>query len=265
MKKLAFTMLALSVFAFIACSSDSGTESQADQPVSQESETDTVELTLQSDISDLEERIAALEVELASLPAGPQGAVGPAGPAGPAGEQGAVGEQGPEGPQGPAGSTGATGATGVAGASGSDGALAGLTCNDEEFVATLSSSWQCAELGVTQSGALSGIVPNNPCCQMSDLVSQHGFSAVGFETNNTCDFNHCDLSVVGVSDHSICSLTGSVGNVGFTQTTSGVDTFTSFIDVNWLQVLGEDLGMPTNQNNSFSVQVMCGQGVVQAQ
>ena len=103
MKKLTFTLLGLSVFAFIACSSDSGNESQADQPISQESETDTVELTLQLDISDLEERIAALESELASLPAGPQGPAGPAGPAGPSGEQGAVGEQGPEGPQGPAG------------------------------------------------------------------------------------------------------------------------------------------------------------------
>ena len=63
MKKLAIPVLVLSVFAFIACSSDSGTESQVDQ-LSQESETDTVELTQQSDISDLEERIAALELSL---------------------------------------------------------------------------------------------------------------------------------------------------------------------------------------------------------
>ena len=265
MKKLVFSMLALSVFAFIACSSDSGTESQADQPVSQESETDTVELTLQSDISDLEERIMALEVELASLPAGPQGPVGPVGPAGPVGEQGAVGEQGPEGPQGPVGSTGATGATGAAGASGSDGALAGLTCNDEEFVATLSSSWQCAELGVTQSGSLSGTTSMNQCCSVSSLVSQHGYSAVGLETSQMCDEFFCYFEVVGVADHSVCSLSGSVGNNSFTQTTNGVTTNTGSIMVDWQLAIGDQLMHPHMSNLSFSVQVMCGQGVIAAQ
>ena len=133
------------MFAFSACSSDNENESQADPPVRGEYGADTVELTQQSDISDLEERIAALEAELASLPAGP----GPASRTLDLPVTGPAGEQGPQGPAGPAGATGATGATG---ASGSDGALAGLTCNDEEFVATLSSSWQCAELGVTSQG-----------------------------------------------------------------------------------------------------------------
>ena len=261
MKKVAIPMIVLSMFAFIACSSDNGNESQADQ-LSQESETDTVELTQQSDISDLEERIAVLEAELASLPAGPQGPVGPAGPAGPVGEQGPAGEQGPEGPAGPAGATGATGATG---ASGSDGALAGLTCNDEEFVATLSSSWQCAELGVTQSGSLSGTTDEFQCCSIQDLVSGYGYSAVGLETARICDDMDCDFSVVGVADHSICSLTGSVGNNSFTQTTQGVDTYPDRISVHWNLAIGDDLMMPHMSNLSFSVQVMCGQGVVAAQ
>ena len=238
MKKLAIPMIVLSVFAFIACSSDSGTESQADQ-LSQESETDTVELTQQSDISDLEERIAALEAELASLPAGPQG------------------------PAGPAGATGAVGATGAAGASGSDGALAGLTCNDEEFVATLSSSWQCAELGVTQGGVLSGTVSNSQCCTIASWVANDGYSAVGLDTNVICDDGGCEFVVVGVADHSICTLSGSVGNDNFTHTSSDVFVNSNGMFVDWFGVLNDQLG--ASEGDSFSVQITCGQGVVAAQ
>ena len=261
MKKLAIPVLVLSVFAFIACSSDSGPESQADQPVSEESETDIVELTQQSDIADLEERIAALEAELASLPAGPQG---PAGPAGPVGEQGPAGEQGPEGPAGP---PGATGATGAAGASGSDGALAGLTCNDEEFVATLSSSWQCAELGFTYRGFLTGVLPSLPCCSINDLINNHDFFMTGFRGHRSCDDVTCEVAVTGVPDHSTCSLTGSVGNTGFTEASPGVDTdlFAEFINVDWSAAIGEILGGAGNEGENFSLEVKCGQGVVAAQ
>ena len=264
MKKLAIPVLVLSVFAFIACSSDSGPESQADQPVSEESETDIVELTQQSDIADLEERIAALEAELASLPAGPQGPAGPAGPAGPVGEQGPAGEQGPEGPAGPAG---ATGATGAAGASGSDGALAGLTCNDEEFVATLSSSWQCAELGFAYRGFLTGVVPTLPCCAINDLINNHDFFMTGFRGHRACDDMSCEFAVTGVPDHSTCSLTGSVGNTGFTEASLGVDTDLSaeFINVDWSNAIGEFLGDPGTEGENFSLEVICGQGVVAAQ
>ena len=261
MKKLAIPVLVLSVFAFIACSSDSGPESQADQPVSEESETDIVELTQQSDIADLEERIAALEAELASLPAGPQG---PAGPAGPVGEQGPAGEQGPEGPAGP---PGATGATGAAGASGSDGALAGLTCNDEEFVATLSSSWQCAELGFTYRGFLTGVLPSLPCCSINDLINNHDFFMTGFRGHRSCDDVTCEIAVTGVPDHSTCSLTGSVGNTGFTEASLGVDTdlFAEFINVDWSAAIGDLLGGAGSEGENFSLEVKCGQGVVAAQ
>ena len=261
MKKLTIPVLVLSVFAFIACSSDSGPESQADQPVSEESETDIVELTQQSDIADLEERIAALEAELASLPAGPQG---PAGPAGPVGEQGPAGEQGPEGPAGP---PGATGATGAAGASGSDGALAGLTCNDEEFVATLSSSWQCAELGFTYRGFLTGVLPSLPCCSINDLINNHDFFMTGFRGHRSCDDVTCEIAVTGVPDHSTCSLTGSVGNTGFTEASLGVDTdlFAEFINVDWSAAIGDLLGGAGSEGENFSLEVKCGQGVVAAQ
>ena len=246
------------MFAFIACSSDNGNESQADQ-LSQESETDTVELTQQSDISDLEERIAALEAELASLPAGPQGPAGPAGPAGPTGPAGPAGEQGPEGPAGPAGATGATGATG---ASGSDGALAGLTCNDEEFVATLSSSWQCAELGATIDGFLSGQAGGGGlCCNIADFMQNESFTAVGFDLTEDCSHGNCFFKVNGVADHNICSLSGTFNNTSFNTNSTGVNVMASGIDVLWSLAAGVDLFT----NAPLTVSVNCGQGVVAAQ
>ena len=100
---------------------------------------------------------------------------------------------------------------------------------------------------------------------MSDLVSNYSFSAVGFETGRSCYEFRCEFAVVGVADHSICSSTGSVGNIGFTQTTLGVDTFAGYFNVQWDQAIGDLLGSPTNSDDSFSVQVQCGQGVVAAQ
>ena len=100
---------------------------------------------------------------------------------------------------------------------------------------------------------------------MSDLVSNYRFSAVGFDKPvGLADEFRCEFAVVGVADHSICSLTGSVGNIGFTQTTLGVDTFAGYFNVQWDQAIG-DLLSPTNSDDSFSVQVQCGQGVVAAQ
>ena len=75
----------------------------------------------------------------------------------------------------------------------------------------------------------------------------------------------CEFEVVGVADHSICSLTGSVGNNSFTKTTSGVDTFPDRITVDWFLAIGDNIDVPHMSNLSFSVQVMCGQGVIAAQ
>lgn len=92
-----------------------------------------------------DERVAAVENQLADLqarvvelenapgmpgpvgppgpegPAGPAGETGPAGAAGPAGATGAEGPRGQTGPQGPIGLTGATGASGPTGPAGADG------------------------------------------------------------------------------------------------------------------------------------------------
>ena len=45
----------------------------------------------------------------------------------------------------------------------------------------------------------------------------------------------------------------------------GVDTFAGYFNVQWNQAIGDLLGSPTNWDDSFSVQVQCGQGVVAAQ
>ena len=255
MKRLLSLLLLFCVFGAVACSSDSSDESAEGS--------DSVELTMQSDTSELEERIAALEAELANLSAGP---AGPAGPAGADGADGAVGpkgdkgDPGTDGSVGPAGPAGATGATGTAG---SDGALSGLTCNDEEFVATISGSWQCAELGVTQGGSLSGTTSGNPCCDIGGWVRDHGYSAVGLDTTFYCGDDRCEFAVVGVADHSICTLSGSVGNDNFTNTSAGVTVSQDNIEVNWSTLFGNPLDT-AHLGHSLSVQLTCGQGVIAA-
>ena len=80
-----------------------------------------------------------------------------------------------------------------------------------------------------------------------------------------CDENFCYFEVVGVADHSVCSLSGSVGNNSFTQTTNGVTTNIGSIMVDWQLAIGDQFMHPHMSNLSFSVQVMCGQGVIAAQ
>ena len=282
MKRLLPLLVLFCVFGAVACSSDSSDKSTEGS--------DSVELTMQSDTNELEDRIAALEAQLANLPAGPagpagadgtdgtDGAVGPQGPAGADGTDGAVGPQGPAGATGATGDAGATGATGATGsdgaqglqgetgAAGSDGALSGLTCDNQEFVATLSGSWQCAALGVTQGGSLSGTVitaPATNCCNIGEWVND-GYSAVGLDTNLLCNDFNCEFSVVGIPDHSICSLTGSIGNTGFTQTSAGVNVMPDKITVSWTTVTGQSGLYTNNGGESLSVQLQCGQGVVAA-
>ena len=214
MKKVVIPVIVLSLFAFIACSSDSGNESQADQ-LTQESETDTVELTQQSDISDLEERIAVLEAELASLPAGPQGPVGPAGPAGPVGEQGPAGEQGPEGPAGPAGATGpvgAIGAVGATGAAGADGVAHDLTCADGQVPILDNDDWSCGTLTESRGATLYHPGVTTICCTGTQVFA----GATTLSPNlsfgvGACDAVFCTIALTDVTDHTGCFVTGSYG------------------------------------------------------
>ena len=78
-----------------------------------------------------------------------------------------------------------------------------------------------------------------------------------------CDDYNCEFVVVGVADHSICTLSGSVGNDNFTHTSPHVNVDSNGIFVDWFSVLSDPLD--GSQGDSLSVQITCGQGVVAAQ
>ena len=99
-------------------------------------------------------------------------------------------------------------------------------------------------------------------CNIGDWVSLDGYSAVGLNTNELCNDLDCDFEVVGVADHSICTLSGSIGNDNFTHTYSGVFMDPDYMQVTWAGVTGFPLS--SYQGESLSVQVTCGQGIVAA-
>ena len=279
MKKIFFLVTLLSLTSFIACGADTETQSTQDaQPSKASSGSDTVELTLDSGLTELEERIASLEQQLADLttseqdptigPQGPAGAQGPAGEQGPAGAQGpAGGPQGPDGAQGPAGPQGPDGAQGpegAAGASGSDGALAGVTCSDEQSVAVFSGSWQCAEIISTIPAVLAGTLPGHNG-EIRDWLSSD-FVTFGFDDRSDCGTSICELQVIGIDDHTTCALNGSTKEFGAVNeffhvgkidpaATSGVTVTNAMITIDWVDVLGESLDL--NSGKNLNVYVEC--------
>ena len=79
-------VLVFGLIAGLSCSSDESVKAasmttSAEAPAATDG-SDTVDLTMQSDLDGLEERIQELEDQLANLPAGPAGPQGPAGPSG---------------------------------------------------------------------------------------------------------------------------------------------------------------------------------------
>ena len=98
---------------------------------------------------------------------------------------------------------------------------------------------------------------------MPSIFADWGYSAVGLDTNQNCDDFSCDFTVVGVADHSICTLSGSVGNDNFTHTSPDVMVDSNRMRVDWLGVTGDILDL--SSGDSLSVQITCGQGVVAAQ
>jgi hypothetical protein len=253
-----------------------------------------------SEAAELEARIGVLEQQLASLPAGADGADGAdgvdgaAGPAGPAGADGADGVDGADGadgvdgavgpagagatgaagppgadgidgvdgavgPVGPAGEAMTFGVVGATGAAGAAGPLSGLTCGADEFAASFNGVWQCAVLGVTLDGIFSGDGSTHPN-MMNDLISNGGYSAVGLNTNVWCYEWDCTFEVVGVADHTVCTITGAIGNSSFNTGSNGVNRTVNNIFVDWSTATGVSL----NGNGAVSVQVSCGQGVIPA-
>jgi len=288
MKRLLPLLVLFCVFGAVACSSDSSDESAEGSG--------SVELTMQSDTNELEaaleaqqERIDALEAQLANLPAGPDGATGPAGAdgadgtdgadgaTGPAGTDGADGTDGAVGPQGPAGDAGA------AGAAGSDGALSGLSCADEEFVATLDGSWQCAELGVTNDAQVTGSFDDNAllsCCDdlngfMSFVNNDGSMTALNLDGAAEFTRNEWYLVVPGVTDYSACSLSVTVGGDSWLSTSAGVtlntadpQTSKNSIHLDWNAMIPvgnlAEYQFAGNGTTNFAASISCGQGIVAA-
>ncbi|MBT4476340.1 MAG: collagen-like protein [Actinobacteria bacterium] len=288
MKRLLPLLVLFCVFGAVACSSDSSDESAEGSG--------SVELTMQSDTNELEaaleaqqERIDALEAQLANLPAGPDGATGPAGAdgadgtdgadgaTGPAGTDGADGTDGAVGPQGPAGDAGA------AGAAGSDGALSGLSCDDEEFVATLAGSWQCAELGVTNDAQVTGSFDDTAllsCCDdlngfMSFVNDEGSMTALNLDGAAEFTRNEWYLVVPGVTDYSACSLSVTVGGDSWLSTSAGVtlntadpQTSKNSIHLDWNAMIPvgnlAEYQFAGNGTTNFAASISCGQGIVAA-
>ena len=178
MKRFVPFVLVFGLIAGLSCSSDESVKAasmttSAEAPAATDG-SDTVDLTMQSDLDDLEERIEQriqeLEDQLANLPAGPQGPAGPAGadgpagaqgPAGPAGADGADGNDGATGPAGPAGADGAQGPAGANGTDGTDGATgadgaAGATGADGAAGAT-------GAVGATGAAGADGVAHDLTC------------------------------------------------------------------------------------------------------
>ena len=173
----------------------------------------------------------------------------------------ATGPAGPQGEPGPVGPPGLDGSQGEPGAPGSDGALTGLSCLDQQFIAQFSGTWKCAELGTPFNGVLSGSTAEINCCDLADW-SSHG-SYYGLDDMGICEDLNCDLRVLGVLDHTSCTVSGAVGTQLFITGGPGV-----FIDPNRVFIffplaVGDELDeFPLG--TSVSIQVSCGQGIVEA-
>jgi hypothetical protein len=136
--------------------------------------------------------------------------------------------------------------------------LSGLTCGADEFAASLGGVWQCARLGVTLDGIFSGDGTLN-CCFISNFVVG-GYQSVGLSTGAPCDLVDCRFEVVGVADHTVCTIAGAIGVNSFNTASNGVTRTAANIFVDWSTATGVSL----NGNGVVSVQVSCGQGVIPA-
>ena len=200
---------------------------------------------------------------------GPQGIQGLKGDKGDAGDGSSLGAQGPQGDMGPQGVPGADGPPGppgeqgVQGEAGSDGALAGLSCLDQQFIAQLNGTWQCAELGTPLNGVLMGTVYTaNSAYLLSDWFS-FGGSYSGLSPIFVCGTFACYLRVIGVSDHSSCTVSGAVGSQLFTTTSPGIYMSILQIYIDFETLAGQNLSF-FDPSTPVTIQVSCGQGIVPA-
>ena len=145
----------------------------------------------------------ALESAIDGIPAGPQGPAGPAG---------AAGAQGPAGPQGPAGVSDLgcttdqiirwddTGGTWVC----ATDPFVGLSCNDGDALRFSSTNgWQCTAQPITAALVDTSFYPVGPSgADLSDSFD----SFINVRPDTRCEDTHCDIEVLGVSDHNSCTV-----------------------------------------------------------
>jgi hypothetical protein len=194
---------------------------------------------------------------------GIQGIKGDKGDAGDGSSLGAQGPQGDMGPQGDQGVPGEKGDIGEQGVPGSDGALAGLTCLDQQFIAQFNGTWQCAELGTPLNGVLMGTAYTaNSANLLSDWFS-FGGSYSGLSPIFVCGTLECYLRVIGVSDHSSCTVSGAVGSQLFITTSPGIYMSILQIYIDFETLAGQNLSF-FDPSTPVSIQVTCGQGIVPA-
>ena len=207
--------------------------------------------------------------EVASVGSGSSGSVGAQGPQGERGPQGIQGEQGARGVAGADGADGADGPPGeqgVPGEPGSDGALAGLTCYDQQFIAQLNGTWQCAELGKLVEGVLTGTVYTalNGCCSPTSWTNQGG-SYYGIVGNSMCSQDYCYLTIPGLpNNHSDCRVSGMVAGQLISSLSAGVMIDEYYVYVNFAMIAGVLSISSLPPGAQISVQVSCGQGIVPA-
>jgi hypothetical protein len=205
--------------------------------------------------------------EVASVGSGSSGSVGAQGPQGDPGPQGIQGERGARGVAGADGADGADGPPGPPGdqgVPGSDGALAGLTCLDQQFIAQFNGAWKCAELGTPVNGVLSGTASTATTFSNLTSWSNNGGSFYGLDGIGPCYIDFCALEVLGVMDHYTCTVSGAVGSQLFITSSPGVDINYGYILINFSQAVGHDLDY-FHPATPVSIQVSCGQGIVEAQ
>ena len=167
--------------------------------------------------------------------------------------------------------------------------MSGLTCADEEFVATLAGSWQCAELGVTNDAQVTGSFDDFAylsCCTdlnnfMTNVNANGSMTALNLDGATEFTRNDWYLVVPGVTDYSACSLSVTVGGDSWLSTSTGVTlntpdptTSKNSIRLDWnAMITGVNLGWyqgldwyqgQANGSTNFAASISCGQGIVAA-
>ena len=149
------------------------------------------------------------------------------------------------------------GSTGATGAAGSDGALSGLTCSEEQFVATISGDWVCAVLDGTGSANMVGTLQTTAatmvgsiwlqldgadfCCRVLDMVEQNTAGQyTNIDGDEFADFFYFQMEVdnfYGIVELD-CSLRVELGDIAFDMSDPAVTPISNDAYINWNDIDG---------------------------